>query len=364
MSKEEKLPKFCIFCGKKPNNKTKEHIIPQWLIKLTGDPQRKIHLGIDTQALRENHEFKIRTFSFQNFQFPACSDCNNKYSNLESDSRNIIVKILNKEYINETEINSLLDWFDKVRTGLWLSFLLLDRNGAPVNPKFFINNRVASKDRSLLIYEMNDDWKGVQFTGVNSPGFQFSPSCFSLTINNLCFFNYSYEFVVSKNLGFPYEINVEFVKDDPRLYAQMTKGKEKINKRILPFQYLPPSMELYQPIFSRKLVEQENEDSLYQSDYINNHSLDFTNGIGKIFFRDENVVKPLEDDMEIIIADNYYLYDRNQFRKKSSNQIMEVQSEILKRMPSTKNLDSQTKANILKSQEIVIKQHNKFRELT
>ena len=39
------LEKRCIFCGKKPSEKNREHIIPRWLIALTGDPKREWYLG-------------------------------------------------------------------------------------------------------------------------------------------------------------------------------------------------------------------------------------------------------------------------------------------------------------------------------
>ena len=39
------MEKRCIFCGKVPETKTKEHVIPQWLINMTGDPKRNLHLG-------------------------------------------------------------------------------------------------------------------------------------------------------------------------------------------------------------------------------------------------------------------------------------------------------------------------------
>jgi hypothetical protein len=38
------MDKFCVFCGKKPQSKNREHIIPQWLIALTGDPNRDVYL--------------------------------------------------------------------------------------------------------------------------------------------------------------------------------------------------------------------------------------------------------------------------------------------------------------------------------
>ncbi len=39
------MEKFCVFCGSKPESKNKEHILPQWLIKMRDDPNREIYLG-------------------------------------------------------------------------------------------------------------------------------------------------------------------------------------------------------------------------------------------------------------------------------------------------------------------------------
>jgi len=37
-----KLEKHCIFCGECPVDKTKEHVFPEWLIKMTGNSKRKL----------------------------------------------------------------------------------------------------------------------------------------------------------------------------------------------------------------------------------------------------------------------------------------------------------------------------------
>jgi hypothetical protein len=38
--------KRCIFCGNPPSAKNKEHVVPKWLIELTGDPKREWYLGL------------------------------------------------------------------------------------------------------------------------------------------------------------------------------------------------------------------------------------------------------------------------------------------------------------------------------
>ena len=75
--------KFCIFCGEKPESKNKEHVIPKWLIELTGDPKREAFFGIDAVSEKKGP----RVFSFDSFTFPACEQCNTDFAALESLTR-------------------------------------------------------------------------------------------------------------------------------------------------------------------------------------------------------------------------------------------------------------------------------------
>ena len=134
------MDKFCVFCGEKPEEKSVEHIIPKWLIELTGNPKRKAYFGYQ-------HEIKPhpqrRTFSFDAFKFPSCASCNQKYSALEGSTKSIIEKMLAYDSISAADIKVLLDWFDKVRVGLWLGYQYLDENPAGITPKFYIEKRIA-----------------------------------------------------------------------------------------------------------------------------------------------------------------------------------------------------------------------------
>ena len=56
--------KFCVFCGNKPENKTKEHIIPRWLIEKTGNVTRPMKGGPITSK-------GVRTYAFDKFVFPG-----------------------------------------------------------------------------------------------------------------------------------------------------------------------------------------------------------------------------------------------------------------------------------------------------
>jgi len=74
------MQRVCVFCGGRPIGKTSEHILPQWVIELTGDPNRVVQFGygrfVDGAMAR-------RTFAYNSLKFPACQSCNQTYSELE-----------------------------------------------------------------------------------------------------------------------------------------------------------------------------------------------------------------------------------------------------------------------------------------
>jgi len=71
---------ICVFCGKFPQEKSKEHVLPQWLIKLTGDPNRIASFGVNLSGPK----FEMRRFAFNSLTFPACAVCNNRFARLEA----------------------------------------------------------------------------------------------------------------------------------------------------------------------------------------------------------------------------------------------------------------------------------------
>ena len=111
------------------------------MIKLTGDQNRIGRFGYDKRWLDEG--LHIREFAIDQLTCPSCIDCNDKFSKLEVASKKIILKILNFEPLTDMEFNTLLDWFDKVRIGLWLVFYYLDNNISVIRPKFYIKNRIG-----------------------------------------------------------------------------------------------------------------------------------------------------------------------------------------------------------------------------
>ena len=47
MGTKTRTGRKCVFCGGTPDNKTKEHVLPMWLIEATGDPKEPVNLGIN-----------------------------------------------------------------------------------------------------------------------------------------------------------------------------------------------------------------------------------------------------------------------------------------------------------------------------
>lgn len=363
MNEEIEIKKFCVFCGNKPKDKSKEHIIPQWLIKLTGDPNRKINLGIDMSRSYENGKIKFREFAFKSFQFPACSSCNEKYSKLESKAKPAIEKILNHEFLLNKELNLILNWFDKIRIGLWLGAIQLERKISPVQPKFHINNRIAEKDRALFVYEMNDNWKGVQFVGFNAPGFLFSPSCFALCINNFYFFNVSSDFLFSRNIGFPFVRKQLYREEDDATISEFSKGLEKVKLPLIKGPFLLPSIEIYQPIIPQKLIVHKNiDENLWDTKYVKNNCMDFSKGLGHIFYRDGKELVLMDDELELCLSDNT-IYERELFMDSIALQVFKKQLHFLKNLPSTENIPLEMKRNIRNTQNDVISMQKMFMEL-
>ena len=114
MRHDSAMEKFCVFCGQAPEEKNREHVIPRWLIEMTGDPKRIARFGIAFDK-----PFRLREFSFDALVFPACTSCNTRFGVLEERIKPLIPKLLSYEPISQNELIALLDWLDKIRIGLW-----------------------------------------------------------------------------------------------------------------------------------------------------------------------------------------------------------------------------------------------------
>ena len=262
------MRKMCIFCGHRPVDKNKEHVIPQWLIRETGRTKSPI---IDQPD---------KKIGFMSFTMPACTDCNERYSKLESDAQSAMQKILGGTSVDATEIDILLDWFDKVRVGLWLSNAYLNPHLYDFQPKLAIDTRVGKLDRALVVEKIDTPEKGILIEGLYSPIFIYSPSVFQILINNYSFTSISAVNLVSNRLGFPSFADVAVVASG-RTKANIIPGREKVKNPVIK-ELIPSANQivLYQPIFSQCIKKPE-----FDTKYVHDYSLDFAMGRGGIFYQ-------------------------------------------------------------------------------
>jgi hypothetical protein len=348
------VDKLCIFCGSKPEVKNNEHVIPRWLIELTGNPKRNAHFGYKRD---QESKLQLRTFSFNAFKFPFCKSCNQKYSKLETDTKIIIEKILTYDSLSAGDFNILLDWFDKLRIGLWLALRYLDKNPAGITPKFYIEQRVGINDRMLAIFKTDADIKGINYFGCEYPSFTYTPSCFSVRINNIFFLNMSYNDLFSRRIGFPYPIE-SFVISGQKQLGHYTQGRNRIMIPLLKKRLTISGTEIYQPMFRFRNSEPQ-EKQLYDTKYVHENSRDWERGIGKVFIQDKDKLKeyPSSNSREYVPST---FYESNELLFKIRIQTLEWQCYIDNLAPSLKNLQSQEKRNLLNQRMFLEKANRKL----
>lgn len=289
--------KFCIFCGEPPSDKNKEHVLPRWLLALTGDPKRVVRLGFNMQL---GQDPSPREYAFDRFTFPACARCNTAHSSLESSVKGIVEKVLNGAPVVTHELSVLMDWFDKVRVGLWLGFHQLSKNLLNVEPQFHIARRIGQFDRLLIVERYAPPTQRLNFGGTDTPAFGLTPSAFTLTVNDFHFTNVSYSFLVSRRLGFPFPSESHLVKDREGLMHTMQPARRRIMRPLLQRPIKERGVILYQPMFPQDLGETVSE--YYDDPYVRAHSLDYEAGIGSIFLETpKDNVRPLRSNEQIIL---------------------------------------------------------------
>jgi hypothetical protein len=237
--------RFCVFCGQVPNSKTREHVVPTWLLELTGDPSRVITIGFN---------FDRRTpirFSWSSFVAPACDACNNRYSDLETRAKTYVEALQRRESLSAQAYIELLDWLDKIRVGVWLALHMIEHHPVDVEPHFHISSRIGEKDRMVAVYVFDSDNKGINLFGCDSLIFKEMPSCFGLRINDILLLNVSTDFFCSRGCGLPYPRSIMHLMGGPnggRLELYGVGRKSEVSNPISKLSLFKPVVWLYQPI--------------------------------------------------------------------------------------------------------------------
>ena len=287
------MGKFCVFCGKPPVDKNREHIIPQWLIKYAGRG--------NSPAVQVLEDGKLKTrISYMHFTMPACEACNSKFAELEAKVKPILLNVLAEKPVSARDISLLLDWLDKVRLGLRLSWFYLQKGGRQERPHTFISQRTGLTDRMLIIEKIKPQPNvRLAFPDTSTMYFKSAAQSFQFIIDNYVFTNASAHMMVSKKLGFPYASRIETVDAPNVLIDNWQQGKERAHGPV--FSNLVPAPDriiLFQPIF--KLF---TDIPLYDTSYVKSHCIDFDAGVGGIFYQrgQTHEVKYLAPDTPIVL---------------------------------------------------------------
>lgn len=280
------MAKFCVFCGNPPEHKNQEHIIPQWLIRYTARGKKAI--------LTDN---STHTISFQNFTLPACEKCNLEFAKLEANTQQIMIKVLTGQPITGMDASVLMDWFDKVRVGLWLAQLCLNPS-IRIEPHMFISQRMGYQDRALMIQKepAHPNMHGILLIGTQSPLFHGLPCAFQMVIDNYIFTNISSIRLVSKQLGFPYPNTITQQAPNQQM-VNVLRGMGRVGNPAIPGFFPDKTRAIfYQPIFKSYLTE-----SFTTNPYVVEHSYDIQNGLGGVFRHTTDGIKYIPADKNIYL---------------------------------------------------------------
>jgi len=320
------MAKFCVFCGEPPVEQNKEHILPQWLLEHTGDPHR--HVSISVRYDFENDSAKPLAFAFSHLQFPSCKRCNDHFGQLEARVQRVVQALHEEDEINEVAMTVLLDWFDKIRVGMWLGELQLSGNVLDVKPNFYVSDRVGIADRMLFISKIAPS-KALTVIGTRTPLFSLLPCVFGLRINDLVFINVSTDWLISRQLGFPYGEELIFHTESSAYTASIAPGTGTIALPLSALELKVKSVCLAQPMFAR-LVRETPE--TFDNEHVRAHSLIWDQGVGRVFGPTTNSDAPLSR----LTATEYRqmeVYDRDDLRTVFNRTVLEWQCELTKSLP-------------------------------
>jgi hypothetical protein len=284
----EGFQRICIFCGDPPEERNREHPLPQWLLALTGDPKRTVTHGFNWETLKS-----IR-FAFDQFAFPACASCNVSWSGIENGAKRVIECLIQKQAMSPGDYVLLLDWLDKVRVGLWLGHRYLQKT--PITPNFTINTRVGMKDRMVAVYPVGDHQWGLNVYGAETPLFQFQPSVFALRINNILLLNASWDWMCSARCGYPYPRTLECNVSTGLMEASNFRRRKGLRHPVMSG-VMKPCVLLFQPVVMRMLDGGVGPVTREDFDHCLKQAWPARSGLGPVFrqFSDRTIQIGAED---------------------------------------------------------------------
>ncbi|KAF5430665.1 hypothetical protein C5S42_00105 [Candidatus Methanomarinus sp.] len=268
--------RFCIICGRTPKNNCPEHIIPDWLIRFTGNRNRVVNLGPQKNV----DNYPERQYAFSRFVFPSCSTCNSRLSELENRASTVMKKTLRGDMLTSDELCLLMDWFDKVRAGIRLGYYILDGNPEDIRIRHYVEDSIGLYDRALAIYIDDSSREMLSFFQTDTPLFGIFGNCALFRVNNYWFLSIAAPFLVSRRIGLPFPEN--FVDLGDQLQFNLLQGLERIITPVLGFRPPPLGSLFYQAKFKSALHDDKIK-AFYKSSYLSKVCSDVESGNGMLF---------------------------------------------------------------------------------
>lgn len=176
MRRREFSSRNCIFCGQKPQSKSREHFIARWLSRFAGNDELAADI-IDADG-------SIVSRRWSSLILPACTECNARYGEFEEFSKPALER-LSQGYLRSKDAQVLLDYMDKLRVSIWLWRLYWSKKYHSISPNYYVDERVGSSDRVILIGMYPDDEvTGIAPIGYDSMAFLRCPTVFGVFIRN------------------------------------------------------------------------------------------------------------------------------------------------------------------------------------
>jgi hypothetical protein len=247
--------KRCMFCGQAFSGQKKnfEHIIPRWLTEEADLRKREMKVilpGIE------------RDVGMGRIGMKVCETCNSERANLEADAKAVFIALKSGHALQDPEVRILLDWLDKIRVGLWLWLVENTKDSFGTRPKFWINQRIAYKDRVVLVkrYPQGTQMRGLAFWGLGTY-FIGLPSALGLLINNIALVSISADFFVTRHIR-DVRVRMTYGTDQTDKFEVLPGYSEEPRYRILGApsifgQCIAPTdvlTELNIPILSKSLI--------------------------------------------------------------------------------------------------------------
>jgi hypothetical protein len=259
----------CVFCGAAlaKSDRTKEHVLPMWLLRMTGDPNRQFQLGSNLVT----GDAWLRAAS--SITFPACGPCNQNYGKgLEVQAHKIVRAIQDGKSISISNAYRLLDWLDKVRIGLWLGILMLQREG-DIRPRFSIDTRRGCKDRvAIVAVDQTDKTLRLNFGGTDNNLFRLTQCALYLRINNIRILSFSADYLLTRETGLPHGENQYLVERRPGVIgSNVVPGTYNLSQDWDLFTQIGGTV-LAQPIIDARLLDPKWALNLYANSRVIGHT--------------------------------------------------------------------------------------------